>query len=195
MKNKTLWIVLAIVAVMVVWAIGANNKMITKSEKAKTAWGDVQADYQHRKDLVAQAINVVKGAGNYEQETLEGVIKARNNVIELDKESLTEENVAKFQEAYDRMAQEMTKAINVTVERYPELTATQGYRDFQVQLEGCENRINFSRKKFNDAVRDFNVTIKRFPNSIIAGMFGHEEMGYFQASEGADQAPSTEMLL
>lgn len=195
MKNKSLWIVLAVVAVMVVWAISANNKMITKEEKAKTAWGDVQADYQHRMDLVAQAINIVKGAGNYEQETLENVIKARNNVIELNEEDLTEENVSKFQQAYDRMSQEMTKAINVTVERYPELTATQGYRDFQVQVEGCENRINFSRKKFNDAVRDYNVAIKRFPGSIIAGIFGHDEMGYFEAAAGADQAPSTEMLL
>ena len=196
MKNsKTLWIILGIVAIIAMWAISANNKMTAKSEKAKSAWGDVQADYQRRKDLVSQAINVVKGAGNYEAGTLEAVIKARNNVIDLDKEDLTEENISTFQAAYDRMSQEMTKAINVTVERYPELTATKNYQEFQTQLEGCENRINVSRKKFNEAVQDYNYTVKRFPNSIIAGMFGFKEMGYFQASEGADQAPSTESLL
>ncbi len=177
------------------WVVATNNKIITKEEASKTAWGNVQADYQHRKDLVAQAINVVKGAGNYEQETLEGVIKARNNVIDIDKDDLTDENIEKFQQAYDRMSEEMNKAINVTIERYPELTATQSYRDFQTQVEGCENRINFSRKKFNEAVRGYNLAIKRFPSSIIANMFNHEEMGYFQASEGADEAPSTEMLL
>lgn len=193
--KKSLSAIIVAAVLIVLWAISANNRMTVKSEDAKSKWGDVQADYQRRKDLVAQAINVVKGAGNYEQSTLEGVIKARNNVIEVDKDDLTEENVSKFQAAYDRMSQEMTKALNVTIERYPELTATQGYRDFQTQLEGCENRINVSRKKYNDAVREYNVTIKKFPNSIIAGMFGHNEMGYFEASEGADEAPSTETLL
>lgn len=186
---------LGIIAVIVLWAIGANNKMITKEENATSKWGNVQADYQRRKDLVEQAINIVKGAGNYESSTLENVIRARNNAPQLDANDLTEENIAKFQAAYDKMAQEMTRAINVTVERYPELTATKNYQDFQAQVEGCENRINVSRKAFNDAVRDYNTTIRRFPNSIIAGMFGHDKMGYFQASEGADQAPSTEALL
>ncbi len=195
MKSKSLWIILGIVAVIVLWVISANNKMVSKQENAKGKWADVQADYQRRLDLVSQAINIVKGAGNYESSTLENVIKARNNVIELDKDDLTEENVKKFQAAYDRMTQEMNKAINVTVERYPELTATQNYRDFQAQIEGCENRINVSRKKYNDAVKDYNVSIKKFPNSIIAGIFGFDEMGYFEASEGAEKAPSTESLL
>ncbi len=196
MKNKkTIGIIIGLIAIIVLWVISANNKMVNKSEKAQSAWGDVQADYQRRKDLVAQAINIVKGAGNYESGTLEAVIKARNNVIDLDKEDLTEENINKFQAAYDRMSQEMSKAINVTVERYPELTATKNYQEFQTQVEGCENRINNSRKKFNEAVKDYNVTIKKFPNSIIAGMFGFKEMGYFKASEGAEEAPSTEALL
>ncbi len=196
MKNKkTIGVIIGLLAIIVLWVISANNKMVSKSENAKSAWGDVQADYQRRKDLVAQAINIVKGAGNYESGTLEAVIKARNNVIDLDKEDLTEENIDKFQAAYDRMSQEMNKAINVTVERYPELTATKNYLEFQAQVEGCENRINVSRKKFNEAVQSYNVTIKRFPNSIIAGIFGFKEMGYFKASEGADEAPSTESLL
>ena len=193
--KKSIWIILGILAVVILWAFSANNKMITKQENATSKWGDVQADYQRRKDLVEQAINVVKGAGNYEQETFEKVIKARNNAPQLNANDLSEENIAKFQAAYDKMAQEMTRAINVTVERYPELTATKSYQEFQAQIEGCENRINVSRKKFNDAVRDYNTTIRRFPNSIIAGMFGHSKMGYFQASEGADEAPSTEALL
>lgn len=195
MKHTGLWILLGIVAVVVLWAVGANNKIITKQENATSKWGDVQADYQRRKDLVEQAINVVKGAGKYEQETFEKVIKARNNAPQLDANDLTEENIANFQKAYDKMAQEMSRAINVTVERYPELTATKNYQEFQAQIEGCENRINVSRKKFNDAVRDYNTTIRRFPNSLIASIFGHDKMGYFQASEGADEAPSTEALL
>lgn len=194
MKN-TLLIIVAIAAVCIFWAISANNRIITKQETATSKWGNVQADYQRRKDLVEQAINIVKGAGNYEQSTLEKVINARNNAPKLNPEDLTEENIARFQKAYDKMAQEMTRAINVTVERYPELTATKSYQEFQAQVEGCENRINVSRKEFNEAVRDYNTTIRRFPNSIIAGMFGHDKMGYFQASEGAEEAPSTEALL
>ena len=93
------------------------------------------------------------------------------------------------------MSQEMSKAINVTVERYPELTATKNYQEFQAQVEGCENRINVSRKAFNEAVQAYNVAIKRFPASIIAGLFGFDEMGYFKAQEGTDVAPSTEALL
>ena len=193
--KKSIWIILGIIAVIVVWAISANNKINVKQENATSKWANVQADYQRRKDLVEQAINVVKGAGNYEQGTLEAVIKARNNAPQLDANDLSEENIAKFQAAYDKMAQEMTRAINVTVERYPALTATKNYQDFQAQIEGCENRINVSRKDFNEAVQSYNTTIRVFPNSMIASIFGHKPMGYFQASEGADEAPSTEALL
>lgn len=185
----------AVLVLGIFWGVSTNNKIITKQETATSKWGNVQADYQRRKDLVEQAINIVKGAGNYEAKTLENVIRARNNAPQLNAEDLTEENIAKFQKAYDKMAQEMTRAISVTVERYPELTATKSYQEFQAQVEGCENRINVSRKEFNDAVRDYNTAIRRFPASIIAGMFGHQKMGYFQASEGAEEAPSTEALL
>lgn len=193
--KQTLLIIAAVIAVGILWVISTNNRIITKQETATSKWGNVQADYQRRKDLVEQAINIVKGAGNYEQKTLESVIRARNNAPQLNPDDLTEENIARFQKAYDKMAQEMSRAINVTVERYPEITATKSYQEFQAQVEGCENRINVSRKEFNDAVRVYNTTIRRFPASIIAGMFGHQKMGYFQASEGAEEAPSTEALL
>lgn len=193
--KQTLLIIAAVIAVGILWVISTNNRIITKQETATSKWGNVQADYQRRKDLVEQAINIVKGAGNYEQKTLESVIRARNNAPQLNPDDLTEENIARFQKAYDKMAQEMSRAINVTVERYPGITATKSYQEFQAQVEGCENRINVSRKEFNDAVRVYNTTIRRFPASIIAGMFGHQKMGYFQASEGAEEAPSTEALL
>ena len=193
--KKTTWIILGLIAVIAVWEISANNKINLKHEAATSKWADVQADYQRRKDLVEQAINIVKGAGNYEQGTLEAVIKARNNAPQLDANDLTEENIANFQKAYDKMAQEMTRAINVTVERYPELTATKSYQEFQAQIEGCENRINVSRKKFNEAVRVYNSAIIVFPNNLIASIFGHKPMGYFQASEGAEEAPDTSSLL
>ena len=195
MKKSGLWIILGIVAVIVIWAISANNKLNVLNEGAKGEWANVQADYQRRMDLVNQAINIVKGAGEYERGTLEAVLQARSNAPKLDASDLSEENIAKFQAAYDKMAQEMTRAINVTVERYPDIKATQSYQEFQTQIEGCENRINVSRKKFNDAVKAYNTKLRVFPNSLIASIFNHQPMGYFQASEGADQAPSTEALL
>lgn len=193
--KKSIWIIIGILAVIVLWAVKANNSINIKHENATSKWANVQADYQRRKDVVEQAINVVKGAGNYERGTLEAVIKARNDAPQLNADDLSEENIAKFQAAYDKMSQEMARAIKVTVERYPELTATKNYQDFQTSIEGCENRINMSRKMFNEAVQDYNTCIKMFPRSIIASMFGHKSMGYFQASEGAENAPSTESLL
>ena len=168
--KKSIWIIIGILAVIVLWAVKANNSINIKHENATSKWANVQADYQRRKDVVEQAINVVKGAGNYERGTLEAVIKARNDAPQLNADDLSEENIAK-------------------------LTATKNYQDFQTSIEGCENRINMSRKMFNEAVQDYNTCIKMFPRSIIASMFGHKSMGYFQASEGAENAPSTEALL
>ena len=198
MKKILLIVIVGVVVILGIiglWVIRANNTINIKHEYATSKWANVQADYQRRKDLVEMAINVVKGAGNYEAGTLEAVINARNNAPKLNSEDLTEENIAKFQAAYDKMSQEMMRAINITVERYPELTATKSYQEFQAQIEGCENRINVSRKDFNEAVRDYNTKIRIFPYNVVAGLFGHQPMGYFQASEGADQAPSTEGLL
>lgn len=177
-----------VVVVAIIWAIGVRNKIVTAEEGVENAWSQVESVYQRRFDLIPQLVNTVKGAANYEKETMIGVVEARSNVVKIDANELTEENVAKFQKSQDALTSALNKSIQLTVERYPELTATKGFQDLQTQLEGTENRIAVERQKFNDVVKGYNVMIRRFPASMVAGMMGAEKKGYFTASSGAENA-------
>lgn len=194
MKKTSIIILIAVVAVVVLWAIGANNKMVSQEENVTKAWSQVENVYQRRLDLIPNLVNTVKGAADYEKSTLEAVIEARAKAssVQIDANNLTEENVAAFQQAQDQLTQAVGRAINLTVERYPELTATQGFRDLQTQLEGTENRISVERGKFNEAVQSYNTMIRKFPNSIMASILGFDKKGYFTASEGADKPVNVE---
>lgn len=187
MKKSGIFLLVAIVAIVAIWAIGINNRMVAQEENVTKAWSQVENVYQRRADLIPQLVNTVQGAANYEKGTLTAVIEARSNVVKVDANELTEENVANFQKAQDELTNALNKSIQLTVERYPELTATQGFRDLQTQLEGSENRIATERNKFNETVQAYNTLIRRFPNSIFAGIFGFDKKGYFTASEGADK--------
>ncbi len=192
--KKTTWIILGIVAVIVIWAVSANNKMIRAEEGVKEGWSQVENVYQRRMDLIPNLVNTVKGAANYEKSTLTEVVEARSKAssVQVNADELTEANIAKFQQAQDNLGSALQRGINLTVERYPELTATQNFRDLQAQIEGTENRITVERQKFNTTVNAYNKLIRTFPNSLIASIFGHEKKGYFTAAAGADQAPTVE---
>jgi LemA protein len=166
------------------------NTMVEKREAVNGAWGNVESAYQRRADLVPQLVNTVKGAANFEQSTLTAVIEARSKAssIQLNADQLTEENLAKFQAAQEDLKGALSRLL-VTVERYPELKATQAFMELQAQLEGGENRINTERNRFNDAVKDYNAYIAKFPQLLIAKMFGFTEKGYFKAAAGSEKAP------
>jgi len=136
-------------------------------------------------------VNTVKGVANFEQSTLEGVIQARANAtsIHIDPKDLSEENIAKFQKAQDELKGSLSRLM-VTVEKYPELKATENFMALQAQLEGTENRINTERNRFNDAVNDYNAYIQSFPEVLYAKSFGFAPKGYFKAEAGADKAPT-----
>lgn len=193
MKKSTIAII-AVAAVVVLWAISGQRKMVTQDENVKKAWAQVENVYQRRADLVPGLKSIVEGAANYEKSTLTEVIEARAKAssIVIDADQLTDENIAKFQKAQDKLTDALQKSIQLTVERYPELTATQSFRDFQSQYEGCENRIAVERKNYTEAVQKYNTMIRMFPNNILAGLFGFDKKGQFTASEGADQAPKIE---
>lgn len=176
-----------VLLLVVLYGINVRNSIVTQEEGVENAWSQVESVYQRRFDLIPQLVNTVKGAADYEQSTMIGVVEARSNVVKIDASQLTEENVAKFQQSQDALTASLNKSIQLTVERYPELTATQGFRDLQAQLEGTENRIAVERQKFNDQVRSYNVMIRRFPASVIAGMMGAEKKGYFTATSGAEK--------
>ncbi len=189
--KRTSIVILAIVGLLAVcflWGVGINNKLVNTEENVSQAWGQVENAYKRRADLIPQLVATVQGAANYEKGTLTEVIEARAKAgsIQVDANNLTEANVAQFQKAQDALSSALTRSINVVVERYPELTATQGFRDLQVQLEGTENRIATERGRFNDAVNAYNKMLRRFPNNIIAGICGFDKKGYFTAPEGSE---------
>lgn len=183
-------VIVAVVLVLFFWVKGMYNSMVRMDEGVSSAWAQVENVYQRRADLVPNLVATVKGYAEHESSTLEAVVNARAKATQMtvDPSGLSEAEIARFTEAQDELGAAIGRLL-VSVERYPDLKANQNFRDLQAQLEGTENRITVERQKFNEAARNYNVTIRKFPNNIFAGMFGFEKKGYFEASEGAEQAP------
>lgn len=176
------------------WAKGFYNTAVNLEENAKTAWSNVESAYQRRADLIPNLVSTVKGYASHEQETLEGVIKARAEATKttIDPSNITPEKMAEFQKAQQGLSSALSRLL-VTVERYPELKANQNFLELQSQLEGTENRINVERNRFNSDVNSFRKHIKKFPNNILNNIIGNfKEMSHFEASEGSDVAPKVE---
>ena len=196
MKKSTITIIaiVGVLAVIVLWGIGVNNKLVTQEENVSKAWSNVENVYKRRMDLIPQLVNTVQGAADYEKSVLTEVTNARAGVqqTQVDPSQLSEQQIAAYQKAQDNLTKALANTIKVTVERYPELTATQGFRDLQTQLEGTENRIAVERGKFNEAVQAYNTKLRRFPTSLIAGMLGFEKKGYFTAPEEAAEPVNVE---
>ncbi len=170
-----------------------QKSLVTLDENAKSKWGEVQNQYQRRADLVPNLVNTVKGAANFEQQTLTEVINARAKAtsIQVNPENLTPEKLQEFQSAQGELSQALGRLMMIT-ENYPQLRATESFRDLQVQLEGTENRITVARKNFNDAVQQYNTQLRVFPNNIFAGMMGFERKGMFEADQNAQRAPQVQ---
>ena len=186
----TLIVIVAVVLVLFFWIKGMYNSMVRTDETVSQAWAQVENVYQRRADLVPNLVATVKGYAEHESSTLEAVVEARAKATQatVDPSTLSEEELARFMSAQNELGTAIGRLL-VSVERYPDLKANQNFLELQAQLEGTENRITVERQKFNEAARNYNVTIRRFPNNIFAGMFGFEKKGYFKASEGAEQAP------
>jgi LemA protein len=179
-----------IVLSLVIWGTRVYNTMVTMNEGVTSQWGNVETSYQRRSDLIPNFVNTVKGAANFEQTTLTQVIEARAKAtsVTIDPTKMTPESMAQFQQAQGQVSSALGRLM-VVMEQYPELKATQNFRDLQVELEGTENRISVERRKFNEVAQGFNTFIKRFPQNFMAGMFGFAAKPYFEASEGAEKAP------
>ena len=199
MTNKIVLGVLAgIVLVVIILGFtvaGTYNSLVTLDQGAQAQWGQVQNVYQRRADLVPNLVNTVKGAANFEQQTLTAVTQARAQVGQVTQGAI--ENIARdpqafqrFQQAQDGLSSALSRLM-VVAERYPELKATQNFRDLQVQLEGTENRITVERMRFNETAQAFNTRRESFPTVVIAGFFGNrfQTKPYFQAAAGAEKAP------
>jgi LemA protein len=167
------------------------NSMVEKQEAVESQWAQVQNVYQRRMDLIPNLVETVKGVANFEKGTLEAVVQARAEATKttINANDLTPEKVAQFQRAQEGLTGALSKFMSI-VENYPDLKANQNFSELQAQLEGTENRITVERMKFNEAVKEYNTYIRKFPNNMTAGMFGFEKKGYFEASAGADKAPT-----
>lgn len=190
MKGKVWIVVLIIVVVLGMWMGSTYNKLVKAEEKVNSAWAQVENVYQRRADLIPNLVNTVKGAADFEQSTLTSVIEARAAAtqVKISPENLTAESLAQFEQAQGQVSSALGRLM-VTVERYPDLKATQNFRDLQAQLEGTENRISVERKNFNEVVQVYNTRLRRFPTNLMAGMFGFEKKPYFSAQPGAETAP------
>lgn len=195
MKTGTITLIVIIAAILLLGGCGCSgyNSMVSLDENVKTKWANVQSDYQRRADLIPNLVNTVKGAANFEQETLTRVIEARAKATQttIDPANLTTENIERFQQAQGQLSSALSRLL-VTVERYPELKANQNFLNLQTQLEGTENRIKVSRNDFNASVQQYNQVVRKFPNNIFAGMFGFHVRQPFQADPGAQNAPTVD---
>jgi LemA protein len=196
---KKSWIIiggLVLIGVILLLTLPATyNRLVKAEETVNTQWANVQGAYQRRADLIPNLVSTVKGYADFEQETLIKVIEQRANAtkptINVDPTKLNENSLAQFQKAQDELGSALSRLM-VVVEKYPDLKANQNFLQLQAQLEGTENRINVERRTFNEAVQQFNTSLRRFPTNILGGMFGFSKKPYFQAQAGSDVAPKVE---
>ncbi|MET3874596.1 LemA protein [Chitinophaga sp. OAE865] len=187
---KTGIIVIVVLALLVMFGCGKYNGLVTKDEAVKNKWGVVQSSYQRRADLIPNLVATVKGAANFETETLEKVVQARASAtqIKVDVNDLSPEKIQQYQAAQGQLSQALGRLLAVS-ESYPDLKANANFQNLQAQLEGTENRINVARNDFNDAVNVYNSSVRTFPNNIVAGITGFKQKGYFEAAAGSENAP------
>ena len=183
--------IIAVVLIVLGYIVGNYNSLVRLDQNVQGKWAAVETDYQRRNDLIPNLVQTVKGVSNFEQTTLTQVIEARSKAtsIQVDASKLTPETIAQFEAAQSQVQSTLGRLLAVA-EAYPQLNATQSYRDLMVQLEGTENRIGVSRKDFNNAVQAYNVQVRTFPSNIFALIFGFDQKGFFSAVEGADVAPT-----
>ena len=192
-KIQSTYIILGLLAIAVISGCGSYNRMVEMDEAVTGQWAQVETAYQRRADLIPNLVNTVKGYAEHERETLTEVIEARAKAtsVTIDPGNINPQAIQQFQAAQDGLSSALSKLM-VVVERYPDLKANQNFLDLQQQLESTENRIAVERRRFNDATRNYNTFIRRFPKNIIASIFGFETKGYFESAEGSEVAPTVE---
>ncbi len=200
MKRSTI-ILLAVLGIIVVlaialigWATGVYNSFVRLDEQVRQSWAQVQNQYQRRADLIPNLVEVVKGYASHEKEVFEKVAEARAGVgkLEVTPEVLNNPQAfQRFQEAQGALSSALSRLLAVA-ENYPQLKANENFLQLQAQLEGTENRIAVERRRFNEVVQGYNVSVRTFPTSLLAGMFGFGQKQYFQAEPGAEKAPKVQ---
>lgn len=192
MNSKNLGLIAVLLGLLLFGgcACSGYNGLVTQDENVKKVWNNVQSEYQRRSDLIPNLVSTVKGAADFEKETLTGLVEARSKAtsVNINADNLTPEKIAEFQQAQSAVSTGIGRLLAV-VENYPDIKANQNFRDLQTQLEGTENRIKVARNDFNAAVEAYNVKVRKVPMNLLAGMFGFEKKEGFQADPGSERAP------
>jgi len=192
MKKGLLGCVLLLVAAAVVVALmvgGVYNRLVTLDEGVKSAWSQVENVYQRRADLIPNLVETVKGARDFERDTLTAVVEARAKVGQVSINGVPNaEQLQNFQAAQDGLSSALSRLL-VVVERYPDLKSNQNFLDLQAQLEGTENRIAVERKRFTEAAQLYNTARRSFPTVLVANLLGFAERPYFEAAPGSERPP------
>ncbi|WP_424962594.1 LemA family protein [Ekhidna sp.] len=194
--NKRVITILIIVVVVFLgynFFAGKYNSMVTMDEEVNTEWANVETQYQRRYDLIPNLVNTVKGFADQEREVLTQVTEARAKAssIQIDPSNLNQEALQNFANAQGQLNSALSRLL-VTVERYPDLKSNQNFLELQAQLEGTENRISVARTRYNEKTKAYNTYIRKFPNTMLAGMFGFERKPLYEAAEGAETAPTVQ---
>ena len=185
-------LLVALVALVSLNSCGYNT-MTEKEEAVNKAWSNVENQYQRRSDLIPNLVNTVKGYAQHEQSTLTAVMEARSKATQLtvNAEDLTPEKLKEYQAAQGQVTSALGKLLAIS-EAYPDLKANENFKELHAQLDGTENRISVERRNFNEVVGDYNTYIRKFPQNIMASIFGFEKRAYFEAEAGSEKAPKVE---
>ena len=187
-KNITLIVIIGLILLLGGCGCSKYNSLVTGDQSVKSAWSNVETNYQRRTDLYSSVVKTISASANFEKTTLRDVIAARASATQVKVDINDPATLQKYQAAQGQLQSAFGRLMAVA-EAYPNLKTTQAFQDFQAQIEGTENRINVARRDYNAAVNTYNLSVKTFPNNLFAGMFGFKEKAYYQADAGADKNP------
>ena len=187
-RSLGILIILGLILILGVWGCSGYNGLVSADQDVKKVWGNVETNYQRRTDLYNSVIKTVEASANFEKSTLKEVVEARAKATSITVDINDPKSLEQFQQAQANLQGSMSRLI-ASFENYPDLKTTQQFQGFQAQIEGTENRINVARQDYNRSVEGYNLTVKRFPKNILAGMFGFKEKAFYKADPGSEKAP------
>ena len=187
-RNIGLIAIGAIILILVLWGCGGYNKLVTADQDVKKTWGNVETNYQRRTDLYNSVIKTVEASANFEKSLLKDVVEARAKLLNVNVDLNDQASLDRFQQAQGQMQGAFSRLMGY-VENYPDIKTTKAFQDFQTQIEGTENRINVARQDYNRSVEGYNLKVKRFPNNLMAGLFGFKEKAYYKSDPGSEKNP------
>jgi LemA protein len=187
-RNITLLVIGALVLMLVFWGCNSYNSLVKGDQNVKKTWGNVETNYQRRTDLYSAVIKTVEASANFEKGLLKDVVEARAKLGSVTVNVEDQASMDRYQQAQGQMRGAFSNLLGY-VENYPDIKSTQAFRDFQTQIDGTENRINVARQDYNKSVEAYNLKVKRFPGSLLAGMFGFDEKAYYKSEPGSEKAP------